>query len=248
VSQVRLVTGLVAFATLLMVVGCGSHAVSTASSGPPSRGDLPPVWVQQEVLWQSLAAGDAYPQWCRWLLIRPSRAAAVGGKNTDYLRMFTSFSEGLAYVVVLCGHFHTDSGGTARTLYLVLAQRSHLYLAHGPGVSLTAFAKLGRRHSFVPRLPFTAGLWGHAMFEGGPFPGGPRPLAHVAVAIWKGSLAGGQTLTTVRADANGFFSLNLPPGTYTLKLTSADSGWPTPTTVTVEPGKPAAAGVYGEAP
>jgi hypothetical protein len=245
---VKLVTGLVALAAVLMLAGCGSYNVSTAPGGPPSKGDLPPVWVQQEALWQSLASGDAHPQWCRWLLIRPSRAAAVGGKTTAYLHMFTSFSEGLAYVVVVRGHFHTDFGGTARTLYLVLAQRSHLYLAHGPGVSLTAFAKLGRSHSFVPRLPFTAGLWGHAMFEGGPFPGGPRPLAHVAVAIWRGSLAGGQTLTTVHTDVNGFFSLNLPAGTYALKLKSAASGWPTPTTVTVKPGEPAAVGVCGEAP
>jgi len=47
----------------------------------------------------------------------------------------------------------------------------------------------------------------------------------------------GQPLTHVRSDADGFFSLDLPPGIYTLKLAVANHGFPMPDTVTVEAGQ-----------
>ena len=88
------------------------------------------------------------------------------------------------------------------------------------------------------------------MFEGGPAPGGPEPLAKLQVGIWKGRAhgAGGPASPpwrTVRSDADGFFSVGLPPGVYTMKLLAEDRGFPEPATVTVISGQPVAAGVYG---
>jgi hypothetical protein len=53
-------------------------------------------------------------------------------------------------------------------------------------------------------------------------------------------------MTRVRSDSDGFFALDLPPGVYTLRLGVSNQGWPMPDTVTVEAGKPVAAGVYAE--
>ncbi len=85
---------------------------------------------------------------------------------------------------------------------------------------------------------------------GGPFPGGPRPLAHVRIVVWQGAdvPATAPSLMTVRSDRAGFFSLKLVPGTYTMRLGAENGVGVTPTTVIVEAGKLVAAGVYEDVP
>ena len=78
---------------------------------------------------------------------------------------------------------------------------------------------------------------------GGPFPGGPFLLGDVPVAVFAGSKAAGRPLTTLRSDADGFFTLDLQPGVYTLALMDRDHGFGRPDTVTVRAGVPVAAAV-----
>lgn len=84
------------------------------------------------------------------------------------------------------------------------------------------------------------------MFAGGRAPGGPRPLPRQGVAVWRGIAATGAPLLTFRADADGFFRLELPPGTYTLRLTGSGVGYPALASAKVVSGRVVAAGVYGE--
>jgi hypothetical protein len=234
---------------LLVVGGCGSASPATRAGSSPSSGDLPPVWVRSEALWQSLAAGEPHPRACQWLETSAPRAARLAGSATSYLRMFRSMRE--VYVVVLQGHF-TPQGGrsaSARSLYLVL-MADHSYLAHGLTTSSIDLSRLGRIHSYLPQLPVNSGLWGHTMMQGGPFPGGPRPITQAQVAIWRGDRvpASGQPLMQVRSDENGFFVADLAPGVYTLKLVTSNLPWPTPCTVRVVAGEPVAAGLYVDVP
>jgi hypothetical protein len=230
----------------LALAGCAGTSPAPGSSASPSSADSPPEWVQREAMWQSLAAGDAQPRSAQWLLTDPDRASHLNGRETSYLRSLHSMGD--VYVVVLQGHFRPqeDQGASASSLYLVLGTH-HSYLAHGSASASIDLAGLGRVHTYIPQLPVQAGVWGHTMAEGGPFPGGPSIVADANVAVWKGDdvAATGKPLMEVHSDANGFFVLDLAPGVYTLKLADPDHGYPAPDTVTVEAGKPVAAGVYG---
>ena len=115
---------------------------------------------------------------------RPVLAARLAGSATSYLRLFRSAGE--VYVVVVQGHFAPQTGQSSspRSLYLVL-MADHSYLAHGLAASSIDLSRLGHFHSYVPELSVPGGLWGHTMMQGGPFPGGPRPITQAQVAIWK---------------------------------------------------------------
>jgi hypothetical protein len=223
---------------------------SSLLAGSPSRaGDLPPVWVRSEALWQSLAAGEAHPRSCRWLMTSAARAARLAGSATSYLGVHWP---GKVYVVLLRGRFTTGQGQTssATSLYLILATDDHEYLAQGFATSGADVSSLGRFHSYVPRLLLHGGLWGHTMVAGGPAPGGPRPIAQAEVAIWRGDRApaSGQPLLRVRSDNDGFFLADLPPGVYTLRLVASGPGWPTPVTARIAAGETVAAAVVADVP
>jgi hypothetical protein len=242
---------LLVFALLLMSAGCSSRStatspagqsstpIATAPAGPPSIGDLPPVWVQKEALWQSLDAGDARPQSCRWLLLDRAQLAAVAGTFIGFR------TAGPAYLVVVRGHFRTGYGAPAKTLFLVLDQTSHNYLAVDFGASRLDLTRLGRLRVFTPRMPYVAGVWAHTVVEGGPA-GGPRLIPGARAAIWRGGVAGGRPFMQVVADGDGFFSLDLPAGTYTLALVANGGGYPRPVTVTVVRGQLVSAGVISD--
>ena len=239
-----------ALLALLALAGGGSASSASAAASPHSAatvGVRPPAWVQREALWQSLAAGEPRPVACSWLLTSPARAARLAGKATSYLRSFPSL--GRVFVVVLRGRFGASDAQGMRSdrLYLVLRVQGHGYLAQGlTSARRLDLAALAPLHRYVPRLSPHSGVWGHTMAEGGPFPGGPWPLAHVAVAVWQGANAPatGQPLRQVRSDWAGFFSLELTPGIYTFRVTVTNQGWQAPTTVTVKASTPVAAGVY----
>ena len=240
----------IALVALLALAASGSAGAASEPRAAASAAVRPPAWVQREALWQALAAGDPQPGSLRWTLTTPARAAGLAGSATSYLSLFGS---GRIFVVVLRGHFRPpDAPGTkASRLYLVLEVDGHTYLAHGftraHGLHL---ARLGQLHSYVPPPSAGEGVWGHALMEGGPFPGGPRPLTHVQVVVWQGAAApaSGPPLTKVRSDWAGFFSLKLTPGDYTFRLGDFNGVGMTPTTVTVEAGRLVAAGVYENVP
>jgi len=216
-----------------------------------TAGARPPVWVQREALWQSLAAREPHPAALQWRLTSAARAAHLAGSATSYLASFDPL--GKVYVVVLRGHFRPpDAPSTrARRLFLVLEAKGRAYLAHGcTSARRLHLASLGHLHAYVPRLPVRDGLWGHTMVVGGPFPGGPRPLKNVAVVVWQGAdaPASDPPLMQVRSDGAGFFVLKLASGAYTLRLSVSGGGPPAPTTVTVKAGRPVAAGVYEDVP
>jgi hypothetical protein len=239
-----------ALVCLLALAAFGAASPAAPIRSAATAGTRPPVWVQRETLWQSLAAGEPHPGALQWTLTTPAHAAGLAGSATSYLSVFGS---GKVFVVVLRGHFRPpDAPGTrANRLYLVLEVKGHAYLAHGftraSGLHLAPFGQL---HSYVPQPPASEGVWGHALMVGGPFPGGPRPLAHVQVVVWQGTdaPASDPPLTKVRSDWAGFFSLKLAPGAYTFRLGSSGGVGLTPTTVTVEAGKLVAAGVYEDVP
>ena len=207
---------------------------------------LPPTWVQNEVAWQSLNNGDAHPQKCFWALTLASRAACLDGHATSYLKSYPTAVT--AYVIVLRGRFTTPDypGKTFATMYFVILENGHGYVAGGLESAAHKLKLLPAMHSYVPRMPVASGVWGHAFRVGGPFPGGPFLLRNVPVAVFAGSKAAGQPLTTLRSDADGFFTLDLQPGVYTLALTDRDHGFGRPDTVTVRAGAPVAAAVHSD--
>lgn len=240
-----LLAGLAALA--LGLASCGRAAPQPTPSPTASlEGDLPPAWVQNEVAWQSLAAGDAHPQECFWTLTLASHAAALNGHNTSYLKLYTNPAN-MAYVLVLHGHFTSPDlpGRTYTTMYFVILKNHNHYVASGFVSAPHKVNRLPAMHSYFPQMPVSAGVWGHTLAVGGPVPG-PFVLQNMPVAVYAGSKAIGQPFTTVRSDADGFFTLDLQPGVYTLKLVNRNHGFPTPQTITVRAGRPIAAGVYGQ--
>jgi hypothetical protein len=158
------------------------------------------------------------------------------------------------YVAIVYGRFPPDPDDhafTARTFYLVIVPQGHYYWALHFLAGRPKLAGLGPLRSYVPELPSGSSVWGHTMFEGGPPPGGPRPLAYMRIGVWRGrssSYAGpaGQPWRKISSDGDGFFTVTLPPGVYTMKLLAKNEGIPAPTTVTVTSGQLVAAGIYGE--
>ena len=237
--------------SVLLLVGGGLDGTAAASTLAPTRSLRPPTWVEREVLWQSLSAGVAQPSLCRWLLTSPARAARLAAGATRFLRTFPGF--GRVVVIVVYGHFRLPNadGAQAQRLYLVLEARNHECLAQGlASARHLHLRRVGRLHRYVPRQSLGSGLWGQAMIEGGPFPGGPWPLAHVEVVVWQGADAPTtqQPCAQVLSDWAGFFLLQLAPGTYTLRLDTGDGGYQAPTTVTLVAGQLAAVGVYEQVP
>ena len=238
----------VALASVLWLAACsGSTPQPTAPpTSSPHGEDQPPTWVQNEVAWQSLNNGDAHPQKCLWTLTLASRAAALDGHATSYLKSYPTAVT--AYVIVLRGHFTTPDypGKTFATMYFVIRANDHGHVAGGLEPASRKVKRLPAMHSYVPHMPVTSGVWGHTFWVGGPFPGGPFLLPNVPVAVFAGSKAAGRPLTTLRSDADGFFTLDLQPGVYTLALMDRDHGFGRPETVTVRAGVPVAAAVHSD--
>jgi hypothetical protein len=235
--------------TVLLIVGGCLDGSAAATTPVPAHGVRPPTWVQREMLWQSLSAGVAHPSLCRWLLTSPARAARLAGGATRFLRSFPGV--GRVLVVVVNGHFPNAHGTKANRLYLVLEIGDHACLVQGTTSARHLHLRtLGRLDRYVPRQSLGSGLWGQAMIEGGPFPGGPWPLAHVTVAVWQGAATPTtqQPFAQVRSDWAGFFLLQLAAGTYTLRLDTSDGGYQAPTSVTLVAGQLAAAGAYEQVP
>ena len=201
--------------------------------------------MQDEALWQSLAAGEPHPRVCQWVLTTPARAAHLLGSATSYLGDIGPV--GKVYVVVLHGQFRPPGQRAHSALYLVVT-RDHYYLAYGYATANIALARLGAVHSFAPRLPVAGGVWGHTLFAGGPAPGGPRALPFARVLVWRGVSGQGAPLTQLRSNGDGFFALDLGPGVYTLKLGLTNGGGPTPLAVRVVAGRPVAAGLVEDVP
>jgi hypothetical protein len=211
-----LLAGLAALAFGLS--GC-SHAATPAPPSPTASptGELPPAWVQKEVAWQSLAAGDPHPQGCSWTLTRTPRLAFLA---SFYKSVLQRSSNGV-YFLVVRGHFHSPGApwkGFDR-MYLVLQREGHGYLAHGLLTAPITTKELPRMLSYRPVAPVSTSVWGHTLGEGGPAPGGPYQAPNTLVTVYAGDKAAGSPLTAVRSDADGFFSLDLKPGTYTFIMT-----------------------------
>jgi hypothetical protein len=250
---------LAALATLVVLAtACGaSPPQPTPSPSPSAHGELPPPWVQNEVAWQSLAAGDPHPKEAEWVLTKAHLAAPLAGRQTSYLKAFKNPMNFPAYVVLVRGRFHHPNplsratsviatGAMKGTLYLVIGSDSHYYFAQGLTATPPHLKQLPAMHTYIPVLPTSSRVWGHTMVGGGPAPGGPTPIHDIPVAVYAGLKASGAPITMVRSDADGFFALDLPPGIYTFRMTSDDHGFPIPASVKVRAGQTVAAGVYGE--
>ena len=238
----------VTLAGVAWLAACGGSSPQTSPSATVPVGDLPPAWVQEEIAWQSLYNGDADPGECLWKLAPASRAAALYGRDTSYLKIYRHGGGDMSYVVVLHGHFTPPdyAGETFKTMYFVMGDDHGGYAASGPVSAPGKLKLLPAMHSYVPHLPVAEGVWGHTMSEGGPFPGGPYALKDVPVAVYAGPEASGQPLTTLRSDSGGFFTIDLDPGVYTFVMTARNHGSPAPSTVTVRAGTPpVAVDVYG---
>ena len=83
-----------------------------------------------------------------------------------------------------------------------------------------------------------SGIQGTTMMAGGPVtatsaPQSPRPDPGKTVAVRAGDV-NGKTVATVRSDSTGAFTVDLPPGTYTLDETSVNAVRPQTVTVVAE--------------
>jgi hypothetical protein len=239
---------IVAFASL---AGCGGVAAAGRASGSgttaPSRGD-PPAWLMEEAAWQALSAGAAHSLRCDWTMTSLSRAASGAGAAGWFVEIKGAHSHARVYVVTIRGRFTAGPGSTAKSSTLCLILRPDRYvLALRLVDGRVGLRRLGAVHSFATTTPATD-VWGHTMFEGGPAPGGPLPIANVAVGIWRGASSSGAPWRTVRSDGDGFFALALVPGAYTFRLLATDHGFPMASTVSVTAGRTVAVGVYGQAP
>jgi len=149
-------------ACILSVSACGESVQPKSNPTAQPSADVPPAWVQHEVAWAALAAGDSRPSLCQWTLVRPARAAFLA----SYLgRRFLPTQK--VYVAVLSGQFTVDPFDRtlrtgASTLYLVL-RANHEDIAHGPVVGPVDLTRLGALHSYRPQLPLFSGVWGHTM-------------------------------------------------------------------------------------
>jgi hypothetical protein len=146
------------------------------------------------------------------------------------------------YFVVVQGHFRSAEtpGQRGDRIYLVLWKQDRFYLAHGLLPAHLPAMQLPRMHSYRPVIPVSASVWGHTLGEGGPA-GGTYPERNIPVTVFAGGKASGSPVATVRSDADGFFTLDLKPGTYTFVMTGKPY---TATTVTVRgQGPPLAVGV-----
>jgi hypothetical protein len=146
------------------------------------------------------------------------------------------------YLVVLGGHYRDEFGRPTNRLAIVIETPERDFRAGN--IEHLDFALQGRLHTFTPSVPYASGLWGHTFTSPGAF--ASMPLAHEQVAVWKGDQAYGTPYVSVRSDADGFFSLDLPPGIYTVQTTDGSHGWPQPATVNVVRGRVVAAGVCSE--
>ena len=146
------------------------------------------------------------------------------------------------YFAVLRGRFQLQGthGPGAVRMYLILSKRDRFYLAHGLVPGRVTAKQFPRMHSYRPVMPVSAGVWGHTFGEGGPA-NGTYPERNIPVTVFAGGKASSSPLATVRSDADGFFALDLKPGTYTFVMTGKPY---TATTVTVRgEGPPLAVGV-----
>jgi len=166
----RLLLVVIGVALALGFASCGDAVPQPTPSPTASpEGELPPAWVQKEVAWQSLAAGDAHPQGCSWTVTRAPCLAFLA----PFLRSYADRSTNAVYFVVLRGHFHAveTPGKSGDRMYLVLQKRGYYYLAHGLLPGQIAVKQLPRMRSYRPVVPVSASIWGSYPWGGWP---GPR--------------------------------------------------------------------------
>jgi hypothetical protein len=238
------------------VAGCGNAGQASTSTSPPAPSDdLPPTWVSNEALWEAMAAGDPHPESVQWALTTAARASRLSSSASWLRTFFGQAPRGSwkVYVVVVHGDFtlpgYAGSAARARALLLVLnASHSLLVQAHTQGsYDLSGLTGVG---TFAARPPIETGVWGRTLWAGGPFPGGPNPLGNLTVEVYEGGfpLRSDTPVATVKSDAQGFFTLQLPSGEYTFLFPESSYGRSSPTTVDIEAGKATAVPISANVP
>ena len=118
---------------VVALAGCGAASPgptpTPSASAQPAVG-LPPVWVQYEVAWQALDAGDAHPARCMWTYTTAMRASSLTPPNAQLTGLLPAGRK--VYVAVVSGRFPPDPANhpfAARAFYLVLAPQGHYYWA-----------------------------------------------------------------------------------------------------------------------
>jgi hypothetical protein len=82
----------------------------------------------------------------------------------------------------------------------------------------------------------SSGIIGLMTIEGGAAPGNPQPMSGVQIEVRGGGEAG-QIVETAESSADGTFTVNLPPGRYTVVPVALGDEAVLPASVTVHPGK-----------
>ncbi len=212
-----LLLGLVALgaAAALPLSGCGGEAEAI---GAPSPTATPaPAWLVKEATQQAAQWGDPHPTAAYWGLLRDPELGRLTSSGPD------DPSHAL-YVIVLVGHYSKayanahliDSSSPLPPIKWILTGYTEAHADAG----LFGFGTHNFDAAQYPSLqPLTiesaaSGVQGVSMIVGG-LASTPWPEPWTGIAVHEGSL-GGPLIRQTRADGQGAFTVDLPPGAYTL--------------------------------
>ena len=255
------------------LAACGGSSRPATSPSPSPAQNGPSAWVQNEASWQASYAGDPQPDSAQWAVTTYSHTTDLLRQTTSGQSWPTAppdaYGKTKVYVVVMTGAFSgPDQSGPAshaRELLILLSfDRYPNYYNYAVYSTQGSFdlSGLGHVHSFPIHAPLTSGVWGRTSWAGGPMvAGGLGParmgtVAHARVLVYAGdmtrsslaSLASTKVVTSVESDASGFFTLALPPGTYTITARRPGNPFFRPTAVQVEAGKTVAVPLIEDVP
>jgi hypothetical protein len=264
---VRVCLIVLALAPAVALAACGGARGPTASPSPTASpttaasSGAPSSWLEKQALWQAMYAGDPHPDSVEWASTNLGRASRLLQSQTVDYKFYSqpAWAKIRVFVVVVRGAFTLHEQGSplhhATELLLILR-------AGATGSSTLAadwstrgydLSGLGPVHSLAAEPPASRGVWGRTSWAGGPFPGYGATIGHVTVLVCRGRLTlvaaqSAAPAATVVSDADGFFTVDLTPGTYTFLFRRSDYGPSTSTTAAVRPGGAIAVPVVASVP
>ena len=258
-----LIAAAATLAACVLGAGCGGPARGPAATAsptlsPPAAQLAPPAWVQREALWRATYEGDPDPSSMRWALTPLRRAVSLLPADS-FVRSFYEQQPGRqkVYLVVVTGEFWVKDAAPpsrARELLTIMwpTARANV-IAEDSTSGAYDLSGIRNAHGFEAEPPVAAGVWGHTTWSGGPAPGRQGAVASAPIQVYSGfvarqSMPSQTPVATLRSDAGGFFTIELPDGEYTFAARTV-SGWPQSiVTVTVVAGKLQAVSLVANVP